>query len=72
MPQVGQQVEILVTGLHLEADTGGRITVVDQYPISQDAMNQINWGTIEDHKIDRSPQVLFQGIGKALIPAHQG
>ena len=47
MPQVGQQVEIRVAGLHLEADTGGRIAVMEQYAIAQDAMNQIDRGAID-------------------------
>jgi hypothetical protein len=62
--QVGQQVEILVASLYLEADTGGRIAVVNQYPISQDAMNQIYRCPIEDHKIHRSPQAPLQCIAK--------
>jgi hypothetical protein len=64
LPQIRQQVKILVASLHLEADTHGRIAVVEQYPISQDAMNQIYRCPIEDHKIHRSPQVPLQSIAK--------
>src|SRR5438093_5123266 len=51
LTQIGQQIEERTAGLRLKADTGGRMTIVDQHPIPQDAMNEVEWCPIEDEKV---------------------
>ena len=50
--------------MHLKADTGGRITIVDQHPVPQDAMDKVEWCTIEDNQVYRLSQEPFQRVTK--------
>jgi hypothetical protein len=38
--------------------------VVDQHPIPQDAMGEVDGGTIKDEQVNRPPEVSFQGAAK--------
>ncbi len=52
--------------MHLEADTGRGIAVVDQHAIAQDPMDEIDRGAIEYQKINRSGQALFEPVTERL------
>src|SRR2546421_10120587 len=70
--QIGQEIEVGVARVHLEADTGRKIAVVDQHAVPQDAMDEIDRGAIEDQEIHRSAEELFHAITECTAKSLQG
>jgi hypothetical protein len=63
LAKVGEQIKVLVSGLHLETNPGRTIALVERDAVAQYAMNEIHGRSIEDNEVDGPPEVPLEPCG---------